>query len=73
MIAACDINGFAVETCEIIQREQGANDPDETQGTVDRERFQMRVEGKLLPVLGKIFLRKQVHCYHGQRFHSPLR
>jgi hypothetical protein len=34
MIAACDINGFIIKTCEIIERERGVNDRDETRGTV---------------------------------------
>ena len=51
MIAACDWNGFILETCECVSREKDA-----TSGrskTVDTERFIEWVENRLLPVLGR--------------------
>jgi transposase len=54
MIAACDINGFIIDTCETIERERGISDKDETLGTVHRERFRLWIENKLLPVLGDV-------------------
>ena len=48
MIAACDINGFVVQSCEIIRTTGSGPDV----GTIDRERFEMWIENKLCPVLG---------------------
>jgi DDE superfamily endonuclease len=52
MIGACDMNGFIQEACEVIERERGSTDRDDTRGTVDRARFEMWVEQRLVPVLG---------------------
>jgi transposase len=53
LMAACDINGFVMEACDIVERETSAEDNDPTRGTVNRERFLLWIEEKLLPVLGK--------------------
>ena len=51
MLACADINGFVLEACELVQHKT-TNDPDPTHGTVDRERFKLWVETKLVPQLG---------------------
>jgi hypothetical protein len=53
MMGACDIHGFILEACQIIQREDGSDDQDDSHGTVDRERFILWIKEKLVPVLGR--------------------
>jgi hypothetical protein len=61
LIAACYINGFVpAGACEIIQRERGANDADETRGTVGRDRFELYLEESFCPLLGN-YLRGEPH------------
>ena len=57
MIAACDIDGFIYESCEIIFQ-AGTNDTDPSHGTIDAERFRIWVKEKLVPTLGKYHLSK---------------
>jgi transposase len=52
MMGAADINGFILEACEVIQRESGDDDPDESRGTIDKSRFIEWVRCYLVPVLG---------------------
>ena len=52
LIAACDINGFIPEACELVRRKRNAQDADEEAGTIDGNRFVDWVEHKLLPTLG---------------------
>jgi transposase len=56
MIAACDVKGFILGSCETVEREQGINDRNESRGTIDRERFRVWVEQRLVPVLGNASL-----------------
>jgi transposase len=48
MIGVCDIQGFVKEACEVIHTTGHGEDV----GTINRERFELWVEEKLLPVLG---------------------
>ena len=50
MIGVCDIKGFVQEACHIVRT--NGNEQDEDFGTIDRDRFEMWVEEKLLPILG---------------------
>jgi transposase len=52
MMGAADINGFILEACEVIMRENGDDDADESRGTVDKARFIEWVRFYLVPVLG---------------------
>jgi transposase len=52
LIAACDIDGFIINACQIVPQQTSNDDMDETHGTVDRERFKLWVEEKLVPILG---------------------
>lgn len=54
MIGVCDVNGFVQEACEVIR----TNGPGEDVGPIDRERFELWVEQKLVPVLGNYSLRE---------------
>ncbi len=56
LIAACDINGFVVDACKIVERERSATDNDPDRGTVDSARFLEYVEECLCPCLGKYHL-----------------
>jgi len=47
MIGACNINGFIIEACEVVERHENAR-----RGTMDRERFETFLEQCLVPVLG---------------------
>ena len=55
LIAASDINGFIYEACQIVYQ-ASPNDKDPSHGTIDRDRFRMWVEEKLVPTLGKYAL-----------------
>jgi hypothetical protein len=44
LIAVCDINGFNLEACDMVEREHGSDGNDPTRGTVDGEHFKMWVE-----------------------------
>jgi hypothetical protein len=53
LIAACDINGFINEACDLVER--GNPQQEETNplvGTVDTDRREMYLEERLCPVLG---------------------
>ena len=58
MIAACDLDGFIYESCEIIFQATSSNDADPTHGTIDTGRFRTWVKEKLVPQLGKYHLSK---------------
>lgn len=45
LIGACDINGFVVPACRIVERE--------SEGTVDMERFERYVDQDLVPTLSE--------------------
>jgi len=53
LIGACDIQGFVIDACEIVERENGKDDKDKQRGTVDMDRFERHVEERLVPVLGR--------------------
>jgi len=52
MIGVCDLNGFISEACEVVKISGSGDDV----GTVDRARFELFVQEKLLPVLGNYSL-----------------
>ena len=52
MLAAGDVNGFIVESVDVVHRERGPRDTCPLRGTIGMERFEMWVEEKLCPVLG---------------------
>ena len=52
LIAACDLDGFVLEACETVEQQRNSSDTDETRGTIDKNRFRIWVEEKLVPVLG---------------------
>lgn len=56
VLAAADINGFIVESCELVRRKRNAQDLDPEAGTIDTDRFVDWVEQKLVPVLGSYLL-----------------
>jgi hypothetical protein len=53
LIAACDLNGFVLSACKIVEREGDKNDRDPDRGTVTMERFEAYVDQCLVPVLGR--------------------
>ena len=55
-LAAVDCDGFITEACEIVLRERGQDDNDQSRGTIDTERFEAWVEEKLVPTLGNYAL-----------------
>jgi hypothetical protein len=52
MIGVCDVNGFVIEACETIQTCGTGVDV----GPINRDRFTLWVQEKLLPVLGDFSL-----------------
>ena len=56
LLSACDVNGFIVEACELVERERSAKDADPTRGTIDKERFVLWLKTYLLPILGNFEL-----------------
>lgn len=64
LIAACDVNGFIKETCDIVRRGRSHDEEemDPTIGTVDQDRFELWVQEKLLDanVLGS-YARREAH------------
>ena len=52
LIAACNVDGFIVPACKIVERSQGKHDNNPDRGTVDAERFEQYVEQDLCPQLG---------------------
>jgi hypothetical protein len=52
-LAACDVHGFILQACELIEKQRSADDNDPTRGTINRDRFTLWVETCLVPVLGK--------------------
>ena len=53
MIVAADINGFIINSSDVIHAKRGNNDTDETRGTVNTARFEPWVEHSLVPHLGR--------------------
>jgi transposase len=49
MMGACDVNGFILESCEVIKTT--GTEPES--GTVNTDRFEMWLEQKLCPTLGR--------------------
>ena len=52
-LCATNIHGFIMKACEVIFREDGVDDSDETRDTVDKISFVQWIEQTFLPVLGK--------------------
>ena len=52
LLAAADLNGFVLEMTELIERKKYSDDPDETRGTIDTERFLLWVRERLCQHLG---------------------
>jgi hypothetical protein len=53
LLAACDINGFINEACDLVRR--GSTQQEQANpfiGTIDTERLEMWIEERLCPVLG---------------------
>ena len=56
LIGACDINGFVVSACKIVERERSRVDNDPERGTVDMNRFEDYIINNVVPVLGRFDL-----------------
>ena len=52
MLSACNVDGFIMEACELVQRETSLDDPNLARGTIDTDRFKLWLENCLLPILG---------------------
>lgn len=57
-MGACDMHGFIMDACEIVQREDNHEDDNPFHGTIDTNRFEMWIEQKLLPILGNYHLQE---------------
>ena len=56
IIGACDINGFVLGACKMIEREKSKTDDNPERGTVDSEKFLRYIKESLVPNLGRFWL-----------------
>jgi hypothetical protein len=52
LIGACDVNGFVLPSCELVEREHSDMDSDAEWGTVDMAHFKQYIEECIVLVLG---------------------
>ena len=53
LLAVCNIDGFVLEACEKVEQKRDVYDTDPTRGTIDRDRFKLWVNERLIPTLGR--------------------
>ena len=56
LLAACDINGFVPDMCDVVLSRRSSTDTNPTRGTVDTERFLLYLAEKIVPHLGSAVL-----------------
>lgn len=52
-MALADINGFIPEGCATVEQWHGAEDTNDTRGSIDQRRFEKYVYEKVVPLVGR--------------------